>query len=256
MLKCVHCGEENEPIFTYCLGCGKPLEQSLSGFKPRASPSAKGAGWLVAVRPDGGRGTEYPLTHGTNTIGSKGSHVVVVDDPRVADHHATIEIGEDIAFLKDLGTRHGTFVRVRGERLLADGDQVRIGHALFALELRRARPQPAPDGSAWLGSLGLRPDYYGRVLRLGPEDVVLEAYLLTKPEVTVGRTVGDILMSDDPFVSSRHAVFVRTGDTCTLKDLGSTNGCYLRVRGRVAIQDGDQILLGYHVFRFRRDGRS
>ncbi len=257
MIKCVHCGEENEPIFTYCLSCGKPLEQSLSSFKPRAAPAGKGAGWnLVAVRADGGLGTEYPLIQGANTIGAKGSQVMVADDPRVADQHATVEIGDDIAFLKDLGTRHGTFVRIRGERVLADGDQVRIGHALFALELKRPRPQPAPDGSAWLGSLGVLPDHYGRVLRLGPEDVVLEAHVLSKPEVTLGRTAGDILMADDPFVSSRHAAFVRSGETCTLKDLGSTNGCYLRTRGRVAIHDGDQILLGHHVFRFQRNARA
>lgn len=257
MIKCVHCGEENEPIFTYCLGCGKPLEQSLSSFKPRVVAGAKGAGWkLIAVRADGGLGTEYPLIQGTNTIGSKGPEVVVSDDPRVADQHAVIEIGEDVAFLKDLGTRHGTFVRVRGERILADGDQIRIGHALFALELKRPRQQPAPDGSAWLGSLGVVLDYYGRILRLGPDDIVIEAYLLTKPEVTLGRTVGDILMMDDPFVSSRHAAFVRSGDTCTLKDLGSTNGCYLRTRGRIALHDGDQMLLGHHVFRFQRDPRA
>ena len=254
MIKCVHCGEENEPIFTYCLSCGKPLEQSLSSFKPRAAPASRGRSYrLVTVRADGSPGAEYILNQGVNTIGAKGGDVCVPEDPRVADQHATIEVGEDVAFLKDLGTRHGTFIRIQGERALADGDQFRIGHALFALELRGKRPQPAPDGSAWLGSLGLVPDFYGRLLRLGPEDTLIEAFPLSKPEVVLGRTTGDILLPDDPFVSSRHAAFVRTGDGCLLKDLGSTNGCYLRIRGRVALHHDDQILLGHQVFRFRSD---
>lgn len=257
MIKCVHCGAENEPIFTYCLSCGKPLEQSLSSFKPRPAPTTGAGSYsLFAVRADGGIGTEYNLIDGLNTIGSKGPEVMVKDDPRVADQHATVELGGDMAFLEDLGTRHGTFLRVRTERSLSNGDQLRIGHALFNLELRGKRPQPAPDGSSWLGSAGVESEFFGRLLRLGPDDVVIEAHLLHPPETTLGRTGGDILMPDDPFVSSRHAAFVWTGTNCVLKDMGSTNGCYLRARGRVAINDGDYMLLGHHVFLFKRSKES
>jgi len=259
MIKCVHCGAENEPIFTYCLSCGKPLEQSLSSFKPRATTSTESTCCLFAVRSDGGLGTRYDLRDGTNTIGSKGPEIVVKDDPRVADEHASIEVGGDSAFLEDLGTRHGTFLRIRDERTLSNGDQLRIGHALFNVEMKGKNPQPAPDGSTWLGSSGHSTDFCGRLLRLGPDNSVLEAHLLKTSETTLGRTGGDILMPDDPFVSSRHAVFAWSGDSCVLRDVGSTNGCYMRARGRVGIEDGDHILLGHHVFQFSRsndDGES
>lgn len=253
MIKCIYCGEENEPIFTYCLGCGKPLEQSISSFRPKVvSPQREGALRLVAIRADGGIGQEYPLRPGVNTIGRKGPEVVVSDDPRIADQHAMIEVGDNLVFLRDLGSRYGTFVRVRDERVVGHGDQLRIGHALFMFELKGSKPRPAADGSMWLGSASLMGEHFGRLLRLGPEDTVVEAFLLTKPEVMIGRTVGDILLSDDPFVSARHAVIYRRGDGWLLRDAGSTNGCYLRVRDRISLEDGDHILLGHHVFRLQR----
>jgi len=257
MIRCVHCNTENEPIFTYCLNCGKPLEQSLSGFKPRqAAPGKGGSCSLFIVRSDGGIGPESPLVDGMNAIGRAGPEVVVADDPRVADKHATLDVGRDVSFLEDLGTRHGTFIRVKGERVLSDNDQVRIGHALFSIEVGRRRPRPSPDGSAWLGSMGVTGDSFGRLLRLGPRDAVIEAHMLHAPETTLGRTSGDILLPDDPFVSSRHASFTWSGSACGLKDLGSTNGCYVRIKGRVAIEDGTHILLGHHLFLFRRGKES
>lgn len=256
MIRCVHCGEENEPVFTYCLSCGKPLEQSLSSFKPRAAAAQGVVFKLVALRADGTPGNEFILKQGPNTVGARGPEVVIENDPRVADEHAILEIGADVSFLRDLGSKYGTFLRVKGERVLIDGDQLRIGHALFQVELKRPRVQPVADGSAWLGSLGVMPDSYGRLIRLGPEGTVIAAHMLSKPEVILGRTAGDILLSEDPFVSSRHAAFIRSGETCTIKDLGSTNGCYFRIRGRVAIQDGDQVLIGQHLFYFRREEHS
>lgn len=253
MIRCVHCGTDNEEIFTYCLNCGKPLEQSMKGFKPRHSSTArKGTCSLVTIRTDGGTGPEIPLVDGLNHVGRTGPEVIVADDPRVADEHATIDVGRDVVFLEDLATRHGTFVRVTGQRTVADGDQIRIGHALFAIQLAIPRPQPSTDGAAWLGSAGTTGDWFGRLLRLGPNDAIIEAHLLRSPETTLGRTSGDILLPDDPFVSSRHASFAASGAGCVLKDLGSTNGCFLRIKGRVALEDGDFVLVGHHLFQFKR----
>jgi len=252
MIRCVHCGTENEEIFSYCLNCGKPLEQSLKGFKPRPSAARGPGSSLIAIRSDGTRGSEVPLVDGANHLGRTGPEVTIPDDPRVVDRHAILEVGRDVVFLEDLGSPHGTWVRVTGQRTLADGDQIRIGHAFFQVELNPARAPAPVDEASPLGSLGGPTDFHGRLLRLGPGDVVLEAHLLRVPETTLGRTTGDILLPDDPFVSSRHAAFAISGSACVLKDLGSTNGCFLRVRGRVAIQDGDFLLLGHHLFQYRK----
>lgn len=253
MIRCVHCNKENEEIFTYCLNCGKPLEQSLSSFRPKAArPERKVAYRLVVIKTDGSAGDEYPLGQGMNRIGRRGPEVAIPDDPRIADDHATLDVGEELAFLEDRSTRYGTFVRIRDEMALADGDRVRIGHALFQVQLTNPLPPPTNDGSAWLGSAGAGSDHAGRLLRLGPDDTVLEAHLLASDETIIGRAVGDILMAEDPFVSSRHASISVSGGTCKLRDLGSTNGSFFRIRGRVAVQPGDVILVGQHLLRFRR----
>lgn len=253
MIRCVHCNKENEEIFTYCLNCGKPLEQSLSSFRPRPARAEKKVSHrLVTVKTDGTAGNEYPLNPGINRIGQRGPEVAIPDDPRIAPEHATLDVGDDLAFLEDLSTPYGTFVRVRDEIALVDGDRVRIGHALFQVQLTSPLPPTPSDGSAWLGSAGAPSTHAGRLLRIGPNDVVLEAWLLGTTETVIGRSVGDVLMSDDAFVSSRHASIAVVGGTCKLKDLGSTNGCFLRIRGRVAVQPGDVILVGQHLLRFRR----
>jgi len=252
MIKCIHCGKENEPIFTYCLNCGRPLEQSISAFKKRplkVTPSFRKARCVI-LKQDGSPGEVFELSEGTNTVGSKNAHVLIKDDIRVADEHALFEIAEGQAFLHDLGSRFGTFIRIRGERILSDGEEIRIGHALFRLDLKKQPIPPSPDRSQPIGSLGYLPEYYGRLVRLGPEGEILRAFLLTKPEMVVGRTQGDITLPEDPFVSSKHCALVLEQGAVRIKDLGSTNGCYVRIRGKVAVEDGDCILFGRHVARF------
>lgn len=253
MIRCVHCNKENEDIFTYCLNCGKPLEQSLSSFRPRAaSPAKKVSFKFEEVRVDGTQGEVFPLVQGFNTIGKSGGQVNIPDDPRVCDGHATLDVGADMAFLEDNSSVYGTFVRIRDEVALTDGDQLRIGHGLFQVQLSLPLPPPTSDGAAWLGSAGALSNHSGRLLRLGPDGVVLEAYLLGSNELLIGRTSGDVLMSQDPFVSSRHASISVKGGTCKLTDLGSTNGSFLKIRGRVAVSPGDVILIGQKLLRLRR----
>lgn len=253
MIRCVHCGTDNEEIFTFCLNCGKPLEQSIEGFRPRqADPKkAESSGKLIVIRADGGQGEEYKLKAGKNTIGAQ-ADILITDDPRVEPVHAVLEFGTDIAFLEDSGSRHGTFIKIKDNRALTDGDKLRIGHALFQLQLASSKPQPSTDGAAWLGSAGPDVEFYGRLLRLGPDDIVMEAFLLKAQETTIGRTTGDILLSDDSFVSSRHASIMPVVKGCNFKDLNSTNGSFLKTSGKVAIEDGDHILLGHHLFQFKR----
>ena len=249
MIKCIHCGAENEPIFTYCLSCGKPLEQSLSTFKPRRTPSALAS--LVLVRADGTEGDEYPLSPGENLVSSTQGAVTVEDDPWVADQHCLIDVGEDVAVLRDLGSKYGTFVRIKEKAVLEDGAELRIGHGYFRLELRKMVSATREDGTEPLFSVVPRKDHFGRLLRLGPDGVVMAAYVLYPPETLIGRATGDVLLPEDSFVSARHAALSWDGSQCTVRDLRSTNGVFIRVRGKLALHDGDRLLIGHHLYVFR-----
>jgi pSer/pThr/pTyr-binding forkhead associated (FHA) protein len=67
----------------------------------------------------------------------------------------------------------------------------------------------------------------------------------------LGRTQGDVTFADDPQVSTRHARVRREGRRWLLEDLGSTNGTYLKIRGRCRLETGDVLLCGSQLLRVR-----
>jgi hypothetical protein len=73
--------------------------------------------------------------------------------------------------------------------------------------------------------------------------------------IRIGRQSDNDLVVVDPGVSRHHAEVINENGSCTLHDLGSTNGTY--VNGSVvtehALRDGDRISLGSTVVEFRRD---
>lgn len=67
----------------------------------------------------------------------------------------------------------------------------------------------------------------------------------------VGRRHGKIPFPNDPYVSPQHADFFYRDNTLTLRDEGSLNGTYLRLRDEpYALKHGDQFMLGQQVLQF------
>lgn len=64
----------------------------------------------------------------------------------------------------------------------------------------------------------------------------------------VGRN-GQLVFPDDPFVSPKHANFFYRDGRLVVRDEGSLNGVYIRVRGTVDIAPGDTFLAGEQLFR-------
>jgi pSer/pThr/pTyr-binding forkhead associated (FHA) protein len=64
----------------------------------------------------------------------------------------------------------------------------------------------------------------------------------------VGRN-GQLVFPDDPFVSPKHANFFYRDGKLVVRDEGSLNGVYIRVRGTVEIAPTDTFLAGEQLFR-------
>ncbi|MDC0749630.1 FHA domain-containing protein [Polyangium mundeleinium] len=64
----------------------------------------------------------------------------------------------------------------------------------------------------------------------------------------VGRN-GQLVFPDDPFVSPKHANFFYRDGKLVVRDEGSLNGVYIRVRGTVDIVPSDTFLAGEQLFR-------
>ena len=89
---------------------------------------------------------------------------------------------------------------------------------------------------------------YRVVMRTGPN--VGMAYMLDKPEMTIGRDLTNEIVINDPEVSRRHARVILQGQNYILEDLGSTNGTAVngqRLAGPYLLQPGEVIIFGEQV---------
>ena len=84
------------------------------------------------------------------------------------------------------------------------------------------------------------------------------AYEFAESSITIGRAPDNMIVIDDPSVSSRHAQLEQVGETYRLKDLDSTNGT--KVNGvpvtETALRFEDRIRFGAIEARFEPDVRG
>lgn len=83
---------------------------------------------------------------------------------------------------------------------------------------------------------------------------VLQRYPVTGEETTIGREDADIAFPDDTFMSPLHAQISVHGGEIQVRDLGSRNGTWFFISEPHRLLDGDLVLVGSQVIRFRRLG--
>jgi pSer/pThr/pTyr-binding forkhead associated (FHA) protein len=71
---------------------------------------------------------------------------------------------------------------------------------------------------------------------------------------TIGRSEGDIRFPEDQFLSPLHSKLSWEEGRLEVRDLGSRNGTWVFLEGPYRLTDGDLILIGSQVLRFRRLG--
>lgn len=72
-------------------------------------------------------------------------------------------------------------------------------------------------------------------------------------ETTLGRSQGAVLFPDDENLAERHCRFVFRGPDLWLEPEQTTNGVFLRVRGRAKVGPGDEIVVGAQRLRLLAD---
>jgi pSer/pThr/pTyr-binding forkhead associated (FHA) protein/ribosomal protein L40E len=80
------------------------------------------------------------------------------------------------------------------------------------------------------------------------------SFHLKAEQHSVGRQ-GKLAFADDPFVSPKHANFFYRNGKLVVRDEGSLNGVYLRVRGTMPVALGDTFLAGEQLFRLDSEPR-
>ena len=75
------------------------------------------------------------------------------------------------------------------------------------------------------------------------------SYLLQATEHVAGRAADQIPFPSYNWLSPTHANFLYRGDKLVVRDEGSLNGVYIRIRGATPIQVGDHFMCGQQLFR-------
>jgi pSer/pThr/pTyr-binding forkhead associated (FHA) protein len=217
-------------------------------------------GVLVAILKDGSDGRSHALHDEQTDIGRTEGQIALGDDPYLSPRHARLHVKRDGITIRDLDSLNGVYVRLREQVDLNDGDHVLLGQQVMRFEVL---PEPeSPLGPAMLrGVLVFGTPEVPRVARLvqyTTEGVARDVHYLYRDETVVGREQGDIVCTDDPFMSRRHAsiTFDRTARRFTLRDLGSSNGTAIRIRTERSLKPGDQFRVGRHLFRYDRPDRN
>jgi hypothetical protein len=95
-------------------------------------------------------------------------------------------------------------------------------------------------------------------LILNRDGVDLVAHELVADVITVGRASLNHVVIDDATVSAQHAMLMRVGHSCRLRDLRSTNGTQVNEVAitEAELKDGDKIRFGSAVAIFARCARK
>lgn len=124
---------------------------------------------------------------------------------------------------------------------------------------------PVPSGHKFCGRCGapvpdtilhMAPSFYSdmqdaakaRLILIRGEGMDGLSYHLKAEQHVIGRQ-GQLEFPDDPFISPKHANFFYRDNRLVVRDEGSLNGVYFRVRGGVEISPGDTFLAGEQLFR-------
>lgn len=99
-----------------------------------------------------------------------------------------------------------------------------------------------------------RSDLAFALIQLDDVGTVVNRFERRSMQTTIGRHEGDLRFPEDSFLSPLHAKISWEQQQLMVRDLGSRNGTWVFIRQPHRLVDGDLLLVGSQVFRFRRLG--
>ena len=286
LVRCARCHGHSAEGMRFCKYCGAPLDEGdkavraeaeptfsepvtagagrrddrLTATFVAASPAAVSAtpgrlqtGRLVVIVEDGSEGKSFPLVDRQVDVGRSEGDILLADDLYVSPRHARLLPQGGHWILRDLHSTNGVYRRIREPHALKDGDLLLLGLEVLQFETvndaERGLGHATQHGTLLFGSPST--PRRARLCQRTVEGVTRDVYHLFRDETVIGREVGDIVFTADPFLSRRHAVLRRSqlGGEFTIADLDSSNGTYVAIRSDVTLDNGDFLRIGQHLFR-------
>jgi pSer/pThr/pTyr-binding forkhead associated (FHA) protein len=263
-LECPQCGHRNPGGFKFCASCGYNLSALRGGGSvPAAAPAAAApAGTpaplaaapttpvtLVALRADGTEAGSYRMPDAATVTLGRDTGSIFAGDSYLSPRHATFTRRGGQLSIKDEASLNGVYLKLKpNEPWPLDYEDVfRIGQEIIRLEPLRGQSKSA-DGVERFGSPAR--GYIGRLALVIGRDTTGNAFPVPERGVHCGRERGDILFSEDGYVSGLHCRIAKGNDgKIHLTDVGSSNGTFVRLGAERTLHPGDVLLMGQQLFR-------
>lgn len=110
-------------------------EPTADGTELMGSPNPGYWGKLTVIIGRDVTGAAFPLLGESVTLGRERGEINFPDDGYVSGLHARISLRDGRVYLADLGSSNGTFIKVNGERAIANDSFVLLGQQLFRINL-------------------------------------------------------------------------------------------------------------------------
>ena len=251
---CPQCGQSNPQGNRFCAACG----YNLAGLVGQAAPvvseavaaSAPGAAVrLTALRADGTEAGHYDLPAVPSIAVGRDTGSIFAGDSYLSPKHATLTRRGNEVLVKDEGSLNGVYIKLTPNQpwKLCYGDVFRIGQEIIRFEELKGQPAGA-DGVERFGSPSK--GYIGRICLVIGRDTTGNAFPVPAQGIHCGRERGDVLFSEDGYVSGLHCSVAKGDDgDIYLTDVGSSNGTFARLNREHALVSGDVLLMGQQLFR-------
>jgi len=226
MILCSHCGAANEDGSSYCLECGTELaapqpkppastgDAVLSGDAPAPTVNCSACGAMNPMQEQFCVACGARLDYAPAPLSSPEIPAVQKCPSCQADVPASHE-----------------FCGACGANIVTAAQGAKRATQVFGDAQQTAR---------------------ARLVLIRGEGFEGASFDLNADRQVAGRSDGEILFTDDEYLSPRHAEFVFRDAGLFVCDLDSLNGVYRRIEGRAVLEDGDIFVVGEQVFRFDR----
>jgi pSer/pThr/pTyr-binding forkhead associated (FHA) protein len=241
----------------FCAACGYNLAaaaQVQPAMAPAAAPAPAAVPGappirLTALRADGSEAGIYDLPDAPTFTLGRDTGSIFAGDSYLSPRHATFTRRGGALTVRDEGSLNGVYIKLRPNdpQLLEYEDVFRIGQEIIRFE--PLKPQgPSVDGVERFGSPAK--GYIGRLSLVIGRDTSGNSFPVPERGLHCGRERGDVLFSEDGYVSGLHCSIAPAEDgKVYLTDVGSSNGTFHRLRSERTLTSGDILLMGQQLFR-------
>ncbi len=226
MIKCSHCGRENDDSFKFCLDCGNPL--TTQAAEEQQKPTEPAAPAPAQPEPEPTPAPAQPEPEPTPTPAEPEPEPAPAESQPPAASTACPKCGAGIG-------ADDVFCASCGQNL---AEAPAGGATMF---MHTATPDAADKPKVRL--VLIKPD--------GSEGTVFTL----ADRTIIGRTQGMIMFPKDPYISPKHTELKIENDTLTITDLDTLNGVYRKMTVEERIVPGTYFRIGRQLLRLEVPGQ-